>query len=135
MNNSDKILKALQQKGKGLRAVDLAKELKLSRSTIHRHLSSFQYQGKVEERGGLWYAKQSSQIQSLNHIKTIMEELENLTSKEADLKHQIYIIENFNPENIDPEFQIPQLQIEIEELERLRNDLIKQLKLSTTSSS
>jgi hypothetical protein len=128
MNSSDKILNALQQNGKGLRAVDLAKERKLSRSTIHRHLSSLQLQGKVEEKNGLWYAKQNSQ--NLDPIKAIFGELENLTLKIAEFKNQIYIIDEYNPENIDPEFEIAKLKTEIEELEELKNNLITQFKLS-----
>jgi DNA-binding GntR family transcriptional regulator len=130
MNSLDKCYKTLQQNGRGLRAIDLAKELNLNKSTIHRNLSTLQLRGKVEERNGIWYAIQNSQ--NLNPIKTILDELENLTIKQAELKSQIHFIENYNPENIDPEIEITELEIKIEELERLKNNLITQLKLSTT---
>ena len=133
MNSSDKCYKTLQQNSRGLRAVDLAKELNLHRSTIHRNLSTLQLRGKVEEKNGIWYAIQNSQNQNLNLIRTILNELENLTLKQAELKNQIYIIDNYNPENIDPEIQIAPLEIKIEELEKLKNNLITHLKSSTTT--
>jgi hypothetical protein len=60
-----------------------------------------------------------------------MRALENLTLRQAELKSQIHFIENYNPENIDPEIEITELEIKIEELEKLKSNLIKQLKLST----
>jgi DeoR/GlpR family transcriptional regulator of sugar metabolism len=128
MNSSDKILKKLQQNSKGLRPNDLAKELSLDRSTIYRNLSSLQLKEKVEERNGLWYSKQNSQ--NPNPVKIIMEELENLTLKQAELKSEIQFIEDYNPSNTDPEIEIMELNIKIDELEKLKNNLITQLKLS-----
>jgi DeoR/GlpR family transcriptional regulator of sugar metabolism len=133
MNSSDRIHKALQQNIKGLRAVDLAKELKLSRSTIHRNLSTLQLRGKVEERNGIWYAIQNTQSQNLNPVKTILDGLENLTLKQAELKSQIHFIQEYNPTNTDPGIEIPELEIKIEELEKLKNNLITQLKLSIST--
>jgi len=135
MNTLDKCYKALQQNSRGLRAIDLAKQLNLDRSTIYRNLSRLQLRGKVEERNGIWYAIQNSQNQNLNPIRTILDGLENLTLKQAALRHQIDIIENYNPENIDPEIEITELEIKIEELEKLKNNLITQLKLSTTDNT
>jgi DeoR/GlpR family transcriptional regulator of sugar metabolism len=129
MNSSDKILKFLQQNSKGFRAIDIAKELKFSRSTAHRNLSSLQLRGKVEERNGEWYAKQNSQNQNLNPITTIMEELVKLTLKQAEFKAEIEFIHDYQPYNSDPEIDINELQIKIEELEKLKNNLITQLKL------
>jgi DNA-binding transcriptional regulator YhcF (GntR family) len=130
MNSLDKCYKTLQQNSRGLRAIDLAKELNLNKSTIHRNLSTLQLRGKVEERNGIWFAIQNSQNQNLNPIKTILDGLENLTLKQAELKSQIYFIETYNPENTDPEIEINELEIKIEELEKLKNNLITQLKLS-----
>jgi DNA-binding transcriptional MocR family regulator len=133
MNSLDKCYKTLQQNGKGLRAIELAKELKLNKSTIHRNLNTLQLRGKVEERNGIWYAIENSQTQNLNPIKTILDELENLTLKQAKLKSRMIFIDNYNPENIDPEIEITELRIKIEELEKLKNRLITQLKLATTT--
>ena len=130
MNSLDKCYKTLQQNGRGLRAIDLAKEVNLNKSTIHRNLSTLQLRGKVEERNGIWYAIQNSQNQNLNPIKTILDELENLTLKQAELKSQIHFIETYNPLNTDPEVEINELEIKIEELEKLKNYLTEQLKLS-----
>jgi DeoR/GlpR family transcriptional regulator of sugar metabolism len=130
MNSLDKCYKTLQQNCRGLRAIDLAKELNLNKSTIHRNLSRLQLRGKVEERNGIWYANQNSQNQNLNPIRTILDELENLALKQAELKSQIQFIDNYNPNNIDPEIEINELEIKIEELEKLKNDLITQLKIS-----
>jgi hypothetical protein len=135
MNSSDKILKLLQQNVRGLRAIDIAKELKLSRSTIHRNLSSLQLREKVEERNGLWFFKQNSQNQNLNPIKTILDGLEKLTLKQAELRSQIQFIEDYNPDNINPELEINELETKIEELEKLKSNLMTQLKLSTDSNT
>jgi predicted transcriptional regulator len=128
MNSLDKCYKVLQQNSRGLRAVDLAEELKLNKSTIHRNLSRLQLRDKVEERNGIWYAKQNNQ--NLNPIKTIIAELVNLTLKQAELKSEIQFIEDYNPSNTDPEIEIMELNIKIDELEKLKNNLITQLKLS-----
>jgi hypothetical protein len=130
MNSVDKCYKTLQQNSRGLKAIDLAKELKLNKSTIHRNLSTLQLRGRVEERNGIWYAIQNSQNQNLNPIKTILDGLENLTLKQAELKNEIYFIDNYNPSNTDPELEINELKIKIAELEKLKNNLITQLKLS-----
>jgi hypothetical protein len=130
MNSLDKCYKTLQQNGKGLRAIELAKELNLNKSTIHRNLSSLQLRRKVEERNGIWYAIENSQTQNLNPIKTILDGLEKLTLKQAELKNHIFFIETCNPENTDPEIEINELELKIEELEKLKNKLITQLKLS-----
>jgi DNA-binding transcriptional MocR family regulator len=134
MNSLDKCYKTLQKSSRGLRAVDLAKELNLNKSTIHRALNSLQYRGKVEERNGEWCAKQDSPNQSLDAIRMIFGELESLSLKQAEFKARIRFIEDYNPENTDHEPEITELRIKIEELERLRNDLITQLKLSTAIS-
>jgi DeoR/GlpR family transcriptional regulator of sugar metabolism len=128
MNTSDKILKFLQQNGKGFRAIDIAKEVKLSRSTIHRNLSSLQLRGKVEERNSLWYFKQNNQ--NPNPIKIIMEELKNLSLEQAEFRAEIQFIYDNNPYQTDPETDINILHMKINELEKLKNNLIKQLKLS-----
>lgn len=133
MNSLDKCYKTLQQNGRGLRAIDLAKELNLNKSTIHRNLSTLQLRGKVEERNGIWYAIQNIQSQNLNPVKTILDGLENLTLKQAELKSQIHFIEEYNPTNTDPEIEITELEIKIEELEKLKNNLITQLKLSIST--
>ena len=86
--------------------------------------------GKVEEKNSTWYAIQNSQNQNLNPIKTILDGLEDLTLKQAELKSQIHFIEEYNPTNTDPEIEITELEIKIEELEKLKNNLITQLKLS-----
>ena len=130
MNSLDKCYKTLQQNSKGLRAVDIAKELKLSRSTIHRNLSTLQLRGKVEERNSIWYAIQNSQNQNLNPIKTILDGLENLTLKQAEFKAEIQFIDEYQPNNINPELEIAELEVKIEELEKLKNNLMAQLKLS-----
>ena len=135
MNSLDKCYKTLQQNCRGLRAVDLAKELNLHRSTIHRNLSSLQLRGKVEERNGIWYANQNSQNQNLNPVKTLMEELVNLTLKQAEFKAEIQFINDYNPYNSDPQIDINELEIKIEELEKLKRNLMAQLKLSTDSST
>lgn len=129
MNSSDRIHKTLQQNSKGLRAVDLAKELKLSRSTIHRSLSSLQMRGKVEERNSTWYAVQNTQNENLNPIKTILDGLQDLTLKQAEFKAEIQFIDEYQPNNINPEIEIAELQVKIEELEKLKNNLMAQLKL------
>jgi hypothetical protein len=130
MNSLDKCYKTLQQSSRGLRAIELAKELNLDKSTIHRNLSRLQLRGKVEEKNGVWYAIQSSQNQNFNPIKSILDGLENLTLKQAEFKAQIQFIAEYNPNNIDPEIEINELRIKIDELEDLKNNLIKQLKLS-----
>jgi len=130
MNSIDKCYKSLQQNSRGLRAIDLAKELNLHRSTIHRNLSTLQLRGKVEERNGVWYAVQNCQNQNLNPIKTILDGLENLTLKQAEFLADIQFIDEYQPNNINPDIEITELQVKIEELEKLKNNLMKQLKLS-----
>jgi hypothetical protein len=86
--------------------------------------------GKVEERNGIWYANQNSQNQNLNPIKTILGGIQDLTLKQAEFKAEIQFIEEYQPNNINPEIEIAELQVKIEELEKLKNNLMTQLKLS-----
>jgi DNA-binding transcriptional regulator YhcF (GntR family) len=130
MNKVDKCYKTLQQSSRGLSAIELAEELKLDRSTIYRYLGRLQRTGKAESRNGVWYAIQNNQNQNLNPIKTILDGLQNLTLKVAELKSEIQFIEDCNPNGINPELEIMELNIKIDELEKLKNYLISELKLS-----
>lgn len=86
--------------------------------------------GKVEERNGTWYAIQTNQNQNFNPIATIFNELGNLTLKQAEFKAHIRYINEYYPENLDSQDEICELNIKINELEKLKNNLITQLKLS-----
>jgi hypothetical protein len=134
MNSLDKCYKTLQQSSRGLSAIELAEELKLDRSTIYRYLGRLQRTGKVESRTGVWYAIQNVQNRIFNPIKTILEGLENLTLKQAEFKAEIRFIEEYQPCKSDPELDISELRMKIAELEKLKNNLMTQLKLSTDNS-
>jgi hypothetical protein len=63
MDILDKIFRSVQQssaKG-GTRAVEIAQKLNIHRATVHRHLSSLELMGKVEDKGGRWFAKVGEQ--------------------------------------------------------------------------
>jgi hypothetical protein len=63
MVNLDKCFSLVQQnctKG-GISAIEIAKKLSKDRTTIHRYLTSLDLMGKIESRGGRWYAKTGEQ--------------------------------------------------------------------------
>jgi biotin operon repressor len=55
-DNLEKCYKVVQQSGKGIRAIEIAKKLGIDRTTVHRHLTSLDLRGKVESKNGRWYA-------------------------------------------------------------------------------
>jgi DNA-binding transcriptional regulator YhcF (GntR family) len=60
-NNLDRCYKVVQQSGSGIRAIEIADQLGIDRTTVHRHLTSLDLRGKVESRGGKWFAKTAEQ--------------------------------------------------------------------------
>lgn len=72
MDKMDKIYKLVQQSSaKGLRAIEIARKLKLHRTTVHRHLNTLDYMGKIESKQGIWKAKTEEQT-----IKPLEKEIE-----------------------------------------------------------
>jgi predicted ArsR family transcriptional regulator len=63
MDKLDKCFSLVQQssaKG-GINAIELSKKLGVHRTTAHSYLTSLDLAGKVESRGGLWFAKTGEQ--------------------------------------------------------------------------
>ncbi len=64
----------MQQSGKdGIRAIEIAKELKIDRTTVHRHLTSLDLRGKVESKNGRWYATTEEQTNKLSEKEIVIE--------------------------------------------------------------
>ena len=58
----DKCYKVVQQSGaEGIRAIEIAEKLGLNKTTVHRNLTSLDLRGKVESKGGRWFAKTEKQ--------------------------------------------------------------------------
>lgn len=58
----DKCYKVVQQSGaKGIRAIEIAEQLDIDKTTVHRNLASLDLRGKVESKSGRWYAKTGEQ--------------------------------------------------------------------------
>jgi DNA-binding transcriptional MocR family regulator len=61
-DNLDKCYKVVQQSGtEGIRAIEIAEQLGIDRTTVHRHLTSLDLRGKVESKNGRWFAKTGEQ--------------------------------------------------------------------------
>jgi predicted transcriptional regulator len=53
----DRCYKVVQQSGaKGIRALEIAEQLGIDKTTVHRHLTSLDLRGKVESKSGRWFA-------------------------------------------------------------------------------
>ena len=50
-----------QNSANGIRAVEVARKLNVDKTTAYRYLTSLNLMGKVETKGGLWYAKTGEQ--------------------------------------------------------------------------
>lgn len=50
-----------QNSARGIRAVEVAERLNVDKTTAYRYLTSLDLMGKVESKGGLWYAKTGEQ--------------------------------------------------------------------------
>jgi DNA-binding Lrp family transcriptional regulator len=52
----------VQQSGtEGIGAIEIAKQLGIDRTTVHRHLKSLDLREKIESKGGRWFAKTAEQ--------------------------------------------------------------------------
>jgi hypothetical protein len=62
MENLDKCYNVvLQSSAKGIRAVEIARKLRIHKTTVHRYLTSLELMGKVEDERGIWRAKTGEQ--------------------------------------------------------------------------
>jgi len=62
MKNLDKCYNiVLQSSAKGIRAIEISKNLGKHRTTIHSYLNTLEYMGKVYSEHGIWYAKTGEQ--------------------------------------------------------------------------
>jgi len=53
----DRCYKVVQLSGvKGIRAIEIAEQLGIDKTTVHRHLTSLDLRGKVESKSGRWFA-------------------------------------------------------------------------------
>ena len=72
MDRMDKIYNmVLQSSTKGMRAVEIARKLKIHKTTVYRDLNSLYNMGKVESDQGIWHAKTGEQT-----IKPLEKEIE-----------------------------------------------------------
>jgi predicted ArsR family transcriptional regulator len=60
MEKLNKAYKLLQRFPHGIRAADFAKKLGVERTAVYDVLNSLRYQGKAENKDGLWYPRQPS---------------------------------------------------------------------------
>jgi hypothetical protein len=61
-DNLDRCYKVVQQSGtKGIRAIEIKEQLGIDKTTVHRQLSRLDLRGKVESKGGRWFAKTAEQ--------------------------------------------------------------------------
>lgn len=51
----------LQSSAKGISAGEIARKLNVHRTTVYHQLNSLELMGKVESKGGIWYAKTGEQ--------------------------------------------------------------------------
>lgn len=52
----------MQQSGtKGIRAIEIKEQLGIDKTTVHRQLNRLDLRGKVESKGGRWFAKTGEQ--------------------------------------------------------------------------